>query len=56
MHIPKRHYKMLMDKAFEANPQSYLRYKLLSAQYESKDGLLKDTLIVRTRDDLDKDT
>ena len=53
VHVPKQHYKMLMDKAFEAYPQKYIRYKHLIAQYESKDGILKDTLIVRTRDDLD---
>ena len=45
-----------MDKAFEAYPQKYIRYKHLIAQYESKDGILKDTLFVRTRDDLDKET
>ena len=56
VHVPKRHYKMLMDKAFEADPQAYIRYKHMIAQHESKDGILKDTLFVRTRDDLDEET
>ena len=31
VHIPMRHYKILMEKALEANPQSYIRYKHLNA-------------------------
>ena len=31
VHIPMRHYKILMEKAFEANSQAYIKYKHMIA-------------------------
>ena len=56
MHVTNKHYKMLLDDALAARPKEFKHLLHLKAQYEFKDDIPKDTLIVKTRDGIDKET
>ena len=56
MHVTNEDFKMLLDDGLQASPQEMKRYLHLKAQYEFKDDIPKDTLIVKTREGLDLET
>ena len=56
MHITNKHYKMLLEDALAVRPKELQHFYHLKAQYEFKDDIPKDTLIVKTRDGIDKET
>ena len=56
MHISYKDYKMLLDEGLQAQPQQMKRYLHLKAQYEFKDDIPKDTVMIKTKEGLDRET
>ena len=55
-HISYDQYKQIMEDAFETDPLTMTKYMNLKAQFEFKDDIPKQTLLIKTREDLDPET
>lgn len=54
-HTSMEHFKMLMEDGLRQNPKALAKYYNLKAQYDFKDNIPKQTLIVKTRDGISKE-